>query len=58
MPFTPDASLDLLFPEELIPQHVIEELPEELHVRPPTPSYPLLFSPIGRADTPLILDGL
>jgi glucosamine-phosphate N-acetyltransferase len=34
MPFTPDASLDLLFPEELIPQHVIEELPEELHMRP------------------------
>ncbi|KAH8996630.1 glucosamine 6-phosphate N-acetyltransferase [Lactarius akahatsu] len=34
MPFTPDAALDLLFPEELIPQHVKDELPSDLHIRP------------------------
>ncbi|KAF8273524.1 glucosamine 6-phosphate N-acetyltransferase [Lactarius quietus] len=34
MPFTPDAALDLLFPEELIPQHVKDELPPDLHIRP------------------------
>jgi len=34
MPFTPDDALDLLFSEELIPQHVMEELPEGLHMRP------------------------
>lgn len=45
MPFTPNDALDLLFSEDLIPQHVIEELPEDLHVRLPTPS-PLLFLPM------------
>jgi glucosamine-phosphate N-acetyltransferase len=39
MPFTPDTALDLLFPEELIPQHVKDELPPDLHVR-------LLISPL------------
>jgi len=34
MPFTPDTSLDLLFPEELVPQHVKDELSSELHIRP------------------------
>ncbi|KAI0291977.1 glucosamine 6-phosphate N-acetyltransferase [Russula brevipes] len=34
MPFTPDDALDLLFPEELVPQHVKDELPPELHIRP------------------------
>ncbi|KAI0300523.1 acyl-CoA N-acyltransferase [Multifurca ochricompacta] len=34
MPFTPDAALDLLFTEDLIPQHVKNELPSELHIRP------------------------
>ncbi|KAI0254522.1 acyl-CoA N-acyltransferase [Lactifluus subvellereus] len=34
MSFTPDTALDLLFPEELIPQHVRDELPPELHIRP------------------------
>jgi len=34
MPFTPDSDLDLLFPEELVPQHVKDELPPELHMRP------------------------
>ena len=33
MPFTPDSALDLLFPEKLIPQHIKDELPPELHVR-------------------------
>ena len=33
MPFTPDSALDLLFPEELIPQHIKDQLPPELHVR-------------------------
>ena len=33
MPFTQDNDLDLLFPEELVPQHVKDELPSELHVR-------------------------
>jgi hypothetical protein len=33
MPFTPDSALDLLFPEGLIPQHIKDELPPELHVR-------------------------
>jgi hypothetical protein len=33
MPFTPDSALDLLFTEELIPQHIKDELPPELHVR-------------------------
>ncbi len=40
MPFTPDAALDLLFPEELIPQHVKDELPSDLHVRLPVQRYP------------------
>ena len=40
MPFTPDTALDLLFPEELIPQHVKDELPPDLHVR-------LLISPLS-----------
>jgi hypothetical protein len=35
MPFTPDSDLDLLFPEELVPQHIKDELPPELHVRQP-----------------------
>jgi glucosamine-phosphate N-acetyltransferase len=34
MPFTPDDALDLLFPEELIPQHIKDEFPSELHIRP------------------------
>ena len=47
MPFTPDTSLDLLFPEELVPQHVKDELSSELHVRLPFQRLPpLLFSPI------------
>ena len=33
MPFTPDSDLDLLFPEELIPQHIKDQIPPELHVR-------------------------
>lgn len=33
MPFTPDNDLDLLFPEELIPLHIKDQLPPELHVR-------------------------
>jgi hypothetical protein len=33
MPFTLDTDLDLLFPEELVPQHIKDELPPELHVR-------------------------
>jgi hypothetical protein len=33
MPFTPNSALDLLFPEELIPQHIKDQLPPELHVR-------------------------
>jgi glucosamine-phosphate N-acetyltransferase len=35
MSFTPNTALQLLFPEELIPQHVKDELPPELHVRLP-----------------------
>jgi len=35
MPLTPDSELDLLFPEELVPQHIKDDLPPELHVRPP-----------------------
>ena len=46
MPLTPDAALDLLFPEELVPQHIKDQLPSDLHVRLPIPSSPLLFSPI------------
>jgi len=34
MPFTPDSALDLLFPEEFIPQHIKDELPPEHHIRP------------------------
>jgi len=34
MPFTLDTDLDLLFPEELVPQHIKDELPPELHMRP------------------------
>ncbi|KAI9511989.1 glucosamine 6-phosphate N-acetyltransferase [Russula earlei] len=34
MSFTPDDALDLLFPAELIPQHVKDELPPDLHIRP------------------------
>jgi len=34
MPLTPDSDLDLLFPEELVPQHIKDELPPELHMRP------------------------
>ena len=51
MPFTPDNDLDLLFPEELVPQHIKDELPPELHVRPPihlsaiAPSLPLPSRP-------------
>jgi hypothetical protein len=33
MPFTPDDALELLFPEELVPQHIKDQLPPELHVR-------------------------
>jgi glucosamine-phosphate N-acetyltransferase len=33
MPFTQDSDLDLLFSEELVPQHLKDELPAELHVR-------------------------
>ena len=33
MPFTPDNDLEFLFPEELVPQHIKDELPPELHVR-------------------------
>lgn len=62
MSFTPDAALDLLFPEELIPQHVKDELPSELHVCLPCQCHlpRLLFSPYGtvRIDTPPGLDRL
>lgn len=34
MPFTPDNDLELLFPEELVPWHIKQELPPELHIRP------------------------
>ncbi|KAI0266371.1 acyl-CoA N-acyltransferase [Gloeopeniophorella convolvens] len=34
MPLTQDAALDLLFPAEVIPQHVKDEMPAELHIRP------------------------
>lgn len=43
MPFTQDSDLDLLFPEELVPQHIKDELPSELHVRP-RPHLLLIFS--------------
>lgn len=33
MPFTPDNDLELLFPEEFVPQHIKGQLPPELHVR-------------------------
>jgi hypothetical protein len=33
MPFTPDSALEFLFPEELVPHHIKEQLPPELHVR-------------------------
>ncbi len=33
MVFTPDSALDLLFPEEFVPQHIKDQLPPELHVR-------------------------
>jgi hypothetical protein len=45
MPFTPDDALDLLFPEELVPQHVKDELPLELHVRIDG-THPLLLAPL------------
>ncbi|KAI0313956.1 acyl-CoA N-acyltransferase [Amylostereum chailletii] len=32
--FTPDSQLDLLFPAELISQHVRDQLPADLHMRP------------------------
>ena len=47
MPFTPDNALELLFPEELVPWHIKDQLPPELHVRqtsrhpPPLLSFPL-----------------
>ena len=34
MPLTPDSALELLFPEEFIPQQIKDDLPSELHVRP------------------------
>jgi len=34
MPFTPDEDLELLFPEELVPQHIKDQLPSDLHIRP------------------------
>jgi len=34
MPFTPDNALDLLFPAELVPQRIKDQLPPELHIRP------------------------
>ncbi|KAH9975459.1 acyl-CoA N-acyltransferase [Lactifluus volemus] len=34
MSFTSNTALQLLFPEELIPQHVKDELPPDLHIRP------------------------
>jgi glucosamine-phosphate N-acetyltransferase len=34
MPLTPDSALELLFPEEFVPQQIKDELPPELHVRP------------------------
>jgi hypothetical protein len=57
MPFTPDAALDLLFPEELIPLHVKDELPPDLHVCLPA-NIILPFFSHDRADTPLGLDRL
>jgi hypothetical protein len=33
MPFTPDSALEFLFPEELVPWHIKDQLPPELHVR-------------------------
>jgi len=35
MPFTPDAELELLFPSNIIPQSVRNDLPADLHVRSP-----------------------
>jgi hypothetical protein len=34
MPLTPDSALELLFPEEFVPQQIKDDLPPELHVRP------------------------
>jgi len=34
MPFTPDEDHELLFPEELVPQHIKDQLPSDLHIRP------------------------
>jgi hypothetical protein len=43
MPFTPDSALEFLFPEELVPWHIKDQLPPELHVRQtsrhPLPSF-------------------
>ena len=44
MPFTPDNALDLLFPEELVPQHIKGQLPPELHVRQTTGHHPSFIS--------------
>jgi len=55
MPLTPDSDLDLLFPEELVPQHIKVELPPELHVRPLIPisqPSPLLFSSLPLLSPP------
>jgi len=70
MPFTPDTALDLLFPEELVPQHIKDELPPELHVRlnpfsSQTPIVPFCLRLTGSggtprlpADAPVGFDGL
>jgi hypothetical protein len=54
MPFTQNAALDLLFPDELIPQHVKDELPPEFHVR----LYPRTFPPLPNPPPFLIIAAL
>jgi hypothetical protein len=44
MPFTPDSALELLFPEELVPWHIKDELPPELHVRQTSRHSPFISS--------------
>lgn len=62
MPFTPDNALDLLFPAELVPQRIKDQLPPELHVRltsRQTPFISLSDSPMRpAADSPIGFDRL
>jgi hypothetical protein len=46
MPFTPDNDLEFLFPEELVPWHIKEQLPPELHVRQTSRHLPFFVSSI------------